>query len=117
MSLTACRRFLVKSRNSLGGGIAVLLVGLVVVMAHSGLKAHDTGDHPAGMPEAVSMCLGIVQMGGGLLIVALLGAIRRGTPRFADLGPALRPVVPLFAERVPGNRIREGPAAQQVFRN
>lgn len=117
MSLTACRRFLVKSRNSLAGGMAVLLVGLVVVMAHSGLKAHDTGDHHAGMPEAVSMCLGIVQVGGGLLIVALLGAVRRRTPRFTGSSPTLHPVVLPLAERVSGNRIREGPAAQQVFRN
>ncbi|MBN8866523.1 MAG: hypothetical protein J0H98_03115 [Solirubrobacterales bacterium] len=116
MTLLGCRRLLVRARASLAGGLAVLLVGLVVIVAHSGPMAHEMADHST-MSDAVSVCLGVIQVGGGLMVATLLGLIRRRAPRFVDLRPAAPLEFVASAGPVPGSRIREGPSAQQVFRN
>jgi hypothetical protein len=106
-----------QSRSLLIGG-ALAVVCLALALAHSAPAGHEmsaSGDEQ--MADIVSVCLAVLQVTGGMLAAAILGAviIRRwrpprmlGAPRWPGLavGPDAWTLV----------AARAGPAELQVFR-
>jgi hypothetical protein len=111
-------RALIKLRGrTLVIGAALALICLALAWAHSAPAAHEmnaSGDDQ--MADVISICLAVLQIGGGLL-AALIGTVlvrRRRPPR------RLSPTIP--ANAVFGRGLvypvaaRAGPALIQVFR-
>lgn len=109
------RSRLTRSRGSFLAVCAVLLVCLLVVIAHGKPAGHDM-DGVSAPPDAVSICLAILQTGSLAILAAHLFTLKRRAraPIFLSPSISLRPA-PL-ADRL-GFRIRAGPAVLQVFRN
>jgi hypothetical protein len=111
-------RALIKLRGrTLVIGAALALICLALAWAHSAPGAHEmnaSGVEP--MADVISICLAVLQIGGGLL-AALFGGMfvkRRRPPR------RLSPTIPANAVSSQGLvypvAARAGPAALQVFR-
>lgn len=116
VSLTRIRSEVLSHRGSLSAIAAVILVGLVLFVTHSVPAAHDMEGDEAGMSDAVTICLAIVQA-AGTLVVARLALKYRSVPRAPQTagGIAETRFIKCFAN--PGHRCREGPAVLQVFRH
>lgn len=92
----------------------IVLICLLVAIAHGKPAAHDM-DGPGGTPDAISLCLAILQTGSLAILAAHLFTLNRRGP--APL--ALSPSVFFRSTRLAGDlghRIRAGPAVLQVFR-
>jgi hypothetical protein len=105
-----------QGRSLLIGG-ALALVCLGVAWAHSAPAAHEmNGSGDDQMAEAISICLAVLQIAGGLL-AAISGALivrRRRPPR--SLSATFRGSLFVSPGPVPPVAARAGPAALQVFR-
>lgn len=114
MFLIRIRSSIRSNRGSLLAVSAVMLVGLALFATHSVPSAHDMQGEETGMSDAVTICLGIVQA-AGTLMVARLALKYRNIPRAPrNVGRFVETrFMRCFAN--PGHRCREGPAVLQVF--
>jgi len=116
MFLTRIRSKLSGSRDSVFVIAALLLVGLVVIVAHSEPSAHGMEGDDSGMAGAMSICLAVLQIGAAALVVHLVRSrFQRSRPPRTIEAKAVAYVLRRVSE--PGHRIREGPAVLQVFRH
>jgi hypothetical protein len=104
------RRSLRHSRRRLAVLVAVIALGGVVSLHHSGL-AMGAMDH--GIGAGVAVCLAIVTAAGTAIAVAAVGLLlwrrRRVAPDFVLVRSSARPRPPLA-------RARAGPVVLQVLR-
>lgn len=115
MCLTIIRTKLRKSLDSAVAIAALFLISLIIIAAHSEPSAHGMEGDSAGMSDAMSICLAVLQIGVLLLAGQLLMIRRRlRAPRIVGRSLAAKAIRNLID---PGHRIREGPSVLQVFRH
>lgn len=109
------RSRLSRSRGSFLALGLILFICLLIAIAHGKPTGHDM-DGMSGAPDAISICLAILQTGSLAVLIAHLVTIKRRGRAPLALSPsvALHPV--RLADRL-GFRIRAGPPVLQVFRN
>lgn len=120
MQMIRIRSTLGRNRNSFLVTGVILLACLFIVVAHSDPGGHDMGgmtdDTEMAMTDVMSLCLGVLQIGGLALLGTVIIARRRRFPTFSMYtGQNFSRVADLAG--TPGHQSRAGPSVLQVFRH
>lgn len=116
MCLTQIRYRLSGHRGSLFVIAAMMLIGLVLLVAHSVPSAHEMEDNDAGMSGEVTICFAIIQAAATLMAGRLIlksQNVPRAPRTFGKIAETR--FMRCFAN--PDYRCREGPEELQVFRH
>lgn len=117
MTLADYRDLIVPMRGSTVGLLAILSVVLAIVLAHSVPVVHGMNDDSMDSHDVISVCLAVLQIGGGIATAFIVRSARRRSTWIASIAPTRVVTAARSPRDYSANRIREGPACQQIFRN